>query len=206
MMRSFAMAFGILALTAAMAGAQQEFTDADLSGTRFVRCDLQRAYVERCRLSELQMTQVTEATKLTLSNCRFGQSQWRYVVLDDPRLEYSRIKGLRGYDVEFDEWAVERSDLTDLYLRYCELREIELENCSVRDLEVEYCALPHGRWRNADLSYSNFEGCDWSDSRFYRGSLEDARFTYVDFSDVVLENCDIRGLVINGVRIDELID
>jgi len=26
----------------------------------------------------------------------------------------------------------------------------------------------------------------------------------VDFTDVVLDNCDIRGLVINGVRIDEL--
>ena len=204
-MRSFAMVLGIVALASGMAGAQQEFTDADLTGARFVRSNLQRAYVERCTLSELQMTQITEATKLTLSHCRFGQSQWRYVVLDDPKLEYSRIEGLRGYDVEFDEWQVERSDITDSVLRYCDLREIELENCSLRDFDAEYCSIPSGRWRNVDMSYGNFEGCDLSDSRFYRGSFEDARFSYVDFTDVVLENCDIRGLVINGVRIDELL-
>jgi len=204
-MRSFAMVLGIVALASGMAGAQQEFTDADLTGARFVRSNLQRAYVERCTLSELQMTQITEATKLTLSHCRFGQSQWRYVVLDDPKLEYSRIEGLRGYDVEFDEWQVERSDITDSVLRYCDLREIELENCSLRDFDAEYCSIPSGRWRNVDMSYGNFEGCDLSDSRFYRGSFEDARFTYADFTDVVLENCDIRGLVINGVRIDELL-
>jgi len=206
MMRSFAMVVAIVALVGGMAGAQQEFTDVDLSGARFVRSNLQRAYVERCALTELQMTQITEATRLTLSHCRFGQSQWRYVVLDDPKLEYSRIEGLRGYDVEFDEWQVEQSDITDIYLRYCDLRELELENCSLRDLDAEYCDIPSGRWRNVDFGYGNFEGCDWSDSRFYRGSFEDARFSNVDLTDAEFENCDIRGLVINGVRIDELID
>lgn len=46
----------------------------------------------------------------------------------------------------------------------------------------------------------------WESAGIDRGSFEDARFTYVDFSDVVPEYCNVRGLVINGVRIDELID
>lgn len=183
-----------------------EFIDQDMTDARFIRCELRRAHFERCRLDEAHLIQITQAPRLTLKSCRFEQSRWQQVLLADPDMNDVRIEGLDGYDLELDEWQMDRSELTDLYLRYCELREIRLENSTIRELMAEYCDIPRGRWRNVDFSDSNFEGCDLSDSRFYRGSFEDARFSHVDFSDVVLENCDIRGLVINGVRIDELID
>ncbi|MGC9320417.1 MAG: pentapeptide repeat-containing protein, partial [Armatimonadota bacterium] len=204
--RLMPVAVAAIAAAAALADNGPRFDHRDLREAHFASCDLREAVIESCTMGGARLVAVRQSPKILLKSCRLDEMTWQDTLLDDPRMQRVRIEGLYGYDLELAEWLVERSELTDLSLRYCDLDEVELENVTLSDLDAEWLAVPRGRWRHCDLRGADFEGCDLSDSRFYRGSLEDARFTSVDFTDVTLERCDIRGLVINGVRIDELIE
>lgn len=196
----------LIAAVCGLADDAPQFADRDLQEAHFVSCDLREAVIEACTMGGTRLLAIRQSPRILLKSCRLDDMTWQDTFLHDARMERVRIEGLYGYDLELAEWVLERCELTDLSLRYCELDEVELENVTLSDLRAEWLKVPRGRWRHCDLGGADFEGCDLSDSRFYRGSVEDARFTYVDFTDVTLERCEIRGLVINGVRIDELIE
>lgn len=182
------------------------FENEDLRNARFERCDMQMARFVDCRFDGVQLLNIRRGAKMTVRHSRLDDAVFEYATLRNPRMERSGIEGLEGYDLTLTDWDLRQSRLEKLALKHCSLRYITLERSEVRDFRSEWSTVAGGRWQGTDLSRSDFEGCDFSGGNFYRGSVRDARFRNVDFTNVRLENCDVRGLVINGVRIDELIN
>lgn len=177
----------------------------NLRGAQFTECDLQRAIFRGSRLPHARFIDITRSPRITFRDSHLEETTFEYARLSGPRVTRSRIEGLEGYDFTLDDWDVRQSRWTKLTLRHCTLRYINLERTQVRDFRAEWGDFRGSRWRGTDLRESEFDNCDLSRSSFSRGSLERSRFQNVSFRDVRLEGCDIRGLVINGVRIDELL-
>ncbi len=182
------------------------FERRSLRNTQFTGCDLRRAVFTDCRLPDARFIDITRSPRITFKDSHLEQTIFEYSRLSGPQLTRSTIEGLEGYDFTLDDWDVRQSRWTGLTLRHCSLRYINVERTQVRDFRAEWGDFRGSRWRGTDLRESEFDNCNLSHSSFHRGSVERARFRNVSFRDVRLEGCDIRGLVINGVRIDELID
>lgn len=197
-----------LALTAAtMAlGQGRTFEGQDFSDSRFTGCDLQMTQFTNCRLLGAQFINISQSPKLLFKSSYLDDPVFEDLKLTDSRWRRVAIDGLDAYDMDAEDWEIEQSNLTDLTFVRSYLRYVVLDHSEMRDFRSQWSNIPRGRWQSTNLRDSDFHGCDFSDSSFYSGSMEDAEFRNVDFSDVRLENCDVRGLVINGVRIDELID
>ena len=77
--------------------------------------------------------------------------------------------------------------------------DVDLSKASLTDVDASRISVTDGSFAHARIRDVDFEESTWTDV-FLSGS----RFDDVDLSNVVMENCEVQGLTINGVRIDAL--
>jgi uncharacterized protein YjbI with pentapeptide repeats len=122
---------------------------------------------------------------------------------------------------------VKNSNVSGSSLNCCDLSGTEIQCCNASGLKMNDVNLTGMHISNANLSELDIDGAQWGGAHFrYIGYGNDSKpeeeyndqpvqfsncnfkqgiFTDCDLTNVKLENCEIRGLVINGVQIDKLI-
>lgn len=180
----------------------------------FIRCDFSAAAFVSCRLDRI-LWKDNVGQGMTIMGC-----EWPQLNLRD-----SKFGGLRASNLDLREGYFERSSFYSARLENVNLDNMRLARCSARRQIWEYCDMRESNWQRVELRGTRWENvnasdsrfaqtdftgsrvyhCDWGNARFERGSMRGASFWGTDFSGVRLENCNIRGLVINGVNIEELL-
>jgi uncharacterized protein YjbI with pentapeptide repeats len=79
-----------------------------------------------------------------------------------------------------------------------------LENFDVRQSTWHYTAFQGSVIAESNLDYSQLLQVNMRQTTFARVTLDHSRLIGCSLRDVVLEACDVSGLVINGVRIGDL--
>lgn len=190
---ALALASALLTTICCLADSPLVFEGQDLSGATFRHCRLTDVRLEDCAVGGLQVVRSPGdglkledcALRLTLRRTELDDLRAERLSLSDARLEYCTLRGVQIYRLEGRDLKIERADL--------------------RDTRWEYVETPNGYFNRCEWRGSEFDSADFEWTRFDYGSFRNARFYRTDLSYVTLDNCDIRGLTINGVRIDELL-
>jgi uncharacterized protein YjbI with pentapeptide repeats len=126
-----------------------------------------------------------DSSGVTLRNLKWHEPSLLRCEFDGVKLENTLWRNARADHFDLKDCKFERGEIDGLRLLYYDIRDFRAESLEIRDPVCENVTL--------------------RDGRFSRGSLRGTRFDGTDFSNVVLEDCDIRGLKINGVDIEELL-
>jgi len=213
-MRPFTFILALVGCVAALAQTPPTFTERSFKDATFERCDLSGAKLIGCALDKLAVTR-SQGGEIAFEDCELPKLS----------LRATKLRGLSCYDVDMREARFDRGTLEDARFSsvvlneitfdrceahrqrwtYCDLRELYLERVEIRNPRFENVTLSSGSFQYVDFSWSRMTYCEFDATRFERGSMRGASFGGTDFSDVRLDGCNIRGMRINGVNIEELL-
>ncbi|MGD9519985.1 MAG: pentapeptide repeat-containing protein [Armatimonadota bacterium] len=152
-----------------------------------------------------------------LDNCVFDRTSFSGGVFSDVRFVGVDLRGLtlercsRQLALErcaLQEAVIESSQLYDLRLRNCYISSLRLERANISGSSgslVEGCSWSGTRFARDELNRCSFEQCELTGTRFYRSDFASARFEYCDFRGARLDGCNLSGMTIDGVRVEDAI-
>ncbi|MFM7012882.1 MAG: DUF2169 domain-containing protein [Betaproteobacteria bacterium] len=168
------------------------FSDANLRGVNFTnatlyKAELSRAFFKRGVFHGANFTDVTMRQSNMTDSQANERTSFMRVDMKEADLSGAVWSGVKLTEVTFNQAQLNRTDMTG-----AEIAQLKMIRAVAKGLVLDKATIT-----DADLSAVNmFEG-SLSKARISKSKLQLANFFGVDFSDTIIEGCDLEGSIID---------
>lgn len=181
---------------------EAKFSRSDFAAATFDTCLFDTAYLHDPKGSELKI-EGGELSKLSLRDTKLPNTYWYGVEAREGKFERGTLEDSSFDNVVLDEMKFERCQARRQYWRNCDMRELYFDHVDMPDARFDSVTARNGRFDYSDFSWGRVSNCEFDTTRFERGSMRGAGFWGTDFTDVRLDGCNIHGMTINGIDVEE---
>ena len=157
---------------------------------------------------------------VNLAEAKFNNINMHAVAFTDINMSAASFGGMRLDEAKFGCVGMEKTefinvDFADASFKNCKFTNADFTDCDVTGMKVDRVDMVHAvrfprKWSAGCYSGSTFYDVNLRESTFEDVTLDEAKFSHVymknaSFRDTELTDCDLSGMTIDGISVEEAI-
>ncbi len=173
----------------------------------------------------MQLQDETDYQSTSLSSTDFTGQQTKNVTFDQVKVSDSNFSGTKMTHLYIKKSTFQKCDLSNAQwntneapakwnesalkesqFEQCRMTGIQLNECALEQVTFDQCKIDYAQIMTAQLKKCQFDNCDLKNTFFESSTLTEVSFincnlTEADFSFCKLKKVDLRGSIIEGIKI-----